>query len=315
MKQLIATTVLLTLIGCASAQDCNRSDNILYETYEYTPEQRSADFFFELLGLGPLYKQAIETRMRIQSHERDMAKRERERVSEIAIRQIVSILVAIDNPNSLYFKDATHLNALFVRSEEARAYLGGSFEAKPTGKKHEEDEIYSVRIFNPLTNEDIMTFNETAKGIIAWFYAHVSASIHSDATGKPFEWKTRDGQTSYSNEVKPDAYGIGDRFNTNQRNQQQGFGNSWDNKNIYMQPYEHNAYGPGIHSDSTGKPFEWKTQDGQKSRSKVKPDAYGLGVGMDEYGRPVKPSPWPSPLPNPYPNPYPNPFPNPWGQQ
>ena len=106
-----------------------------------------------------------------------------------------------------------------------------------------------------------------------------------------------------------------DRFNTNQRNQQQGFGHSWDNKNIYMQPYKHNAYGLGVHSDATGKPFEWKTQDGQKSRSKVKPDAYGLGVGMDEYGRPVKPSPCPSQLPNPYPSPIPNPFPNPWGQQ
>ena len=106
-----------------------------------------------------------------------------------------------------------------------------------------------------------------------------------------------------------------DRFNTNQRNQQQGFNRSWDNKNIYMQPYEDNAYGLGVHSDTTGKPFEWKTQDGQTSRSKIKPDAYGLGVGMDECGRPVKPSPWPNPLPSPYPSPYPSPFPNPWGQQ
>ena len=85
-----------------------------------------------------------------------------------------------------------------------------------------------------------------------------------------------------------------DRFNIKQQgNQQQGFGHSWDNKNIYMQPYKQNAYGPGVHSDATGKPFEWKTQDGQTSHSnKVKPDGYGLGVGMDEYGRPVKPSPW-----------------------
>ena len=80
--------------------------------------------------------------------------------------------------------------------------------------------------------------------------------------------------------------------NTGQRNQQQGFGHSWDNKDTYTQPYKHNTYGPGVHSDSTGKPFEWKTQDGQTSRSnKIKPNAYGLGVGMDEFGRPVKPSP------------------------
>lgn len=289
MKQLIATTVLLTLIGCASPQDCNRSDNILYETYEYTPEQRSADFFFELLGLGPVYKRAIETRMRIQS-------RERERVSKIAIKQIGRALAIINDPNSPHFKDLTLLNDVFAKSREAQLYLGGSFEAKPTGKKHKGDEIYSIRIFDPLTNEDIATFNATAKELIG-------------ATG--------DGQTSHSNEVEPD--GIGDRFNTNQRNQQQGFNRSWDNKNTYTQPYKHDAYGPGVHSDSTGKPFEWKTREGQTSRSKIKPDAYGLGVGMDECGRPVKPSPWPTPLTNPYPNPYPspipNPFPNPWGQQ
>lgn len=83
------------------------------------------------------------------------------------------------------------------------------------------------------------------------------------------------------------------RSDTRQHDQQQGFGNSWDNKNTYMQPYKPDAYGPGIHSDATGKPFQWKTQDGQTSHSsKVKPNAYGPGVGMDEYGRPVKPSPW-----------------------
>lgn len=78
---------------------------------------------------------------------------------------------------------------------------------------------------------------------------------------------------------------------TSRRDQQQGFDNSWDNKNTYMKPYNPDAYGPGVHSDATGKPFEWKTQDGQTSHSKkVKPDGYGLGVGRDEYGRPVKPS-------------------------
>ena len=75
------------------------------------------------------------------------------------------------------------------------------------------------------------------------------------------------------------------RSDTSQRDQQQGFAHSWN--------YEHDAYGPGVHSDATGKPFEWKTQDGQTSHSnKIESDAYGLGVGMDEYGRPVKPSPW-----------------------
>ena len=77
---------------------------------------------------------------------------------------------------------------------------------------------------------------------------------------------------------------------TNQYNQQSGFDNSWDNQNTYMTPYKKDAYGPDVHSDDTGKPFEWETQDGESSNSKkVKRDGYGLGVGMDEYGKPVKP--------------------------
>lgn len=79
----------------------------------------------------------------------------------------------------------------------------------------------------------------------------------------------------------------------NKNDRKQGYGTSWDNNNSYSKPYQHDAYGPGVHSDATGKPFEWETENGESSQSnKVKPDGYGLGVGMDEYGRPVKPSPW-----------------------
>ena len=75
--------------------------------------------------------------------------------------------------------------------------------------------------------------------------------------------------------------------------QGQGFSKSWDNNSTFMKPFKHNTFGLGIHSDATGKPFQWKTQDGQTSRSNdIKSDGYGLGVGMDGYGRPVKPSPW-----------------------
>jgi hypothetical protein len=265
VKQLIATTVLLALIGCASAQDYNRSDNDPQGNPEYTSGQFAADIFLCFLGLGSPFKGAIDMQKSIDTHEQNMAAKERERVSDIATRQLGGRLAAMNDPDSLYFKDATHLNDLFAASPEARAYLGGSYEATPTGRKSKAgDEIYAVRIFDPQTNEDIITFNETTKGIITWFDAQFLPSVHPDAT-------------SYSNEIKPE----------------QGFGHSWDNKNIYMQPYKHNAYGLGIHSDATGKPFEWKTQNGQTSHSnKVKPDAYGPGVGMDEYGRPVKPSPW-----------------------
>ena len=48
-----------------------------------------------------------------------------------------------------------------------------------------------------------------------------------------------------------------------------------------------NVYGPNIHSDGTGRAFEWRTRDGKGTNTRVKRDAYGLGVGMDAYGRPV----------------------------
>lgn len=61
-----------------------------------------------------------------------------------------------------------------------------------------------------------------------------------------------------------------------------------------LSPYKPNAYGPGINSDATGRPFVWKPEGAGPQTFdpflKVKPDAYGLGVSMDQYGRPVRPA-------------------------
>ncbi len=65
------------------------------------------------------------------------------------------------------------------------------------------------------------------------------------------------------------------------------------NANGFLEPYQPNAYGPGINSDSTGRPFTWQTLPGNgpaDPNSNVTPDAYGPGIGMDEYGRPVQPT-------------------------
>ena len=73
-----------------------------------------------------------------------------------------------------------------------------------------------------------------------------------------------------------------------------GFDHSWGNQDTFLRPYRKDAYGPGLHSDATGRPFRWRTKDGQlvPPGGRVRPDAYGLGVGMDQFGRPVKPEPW-----------------------
>lgn len=74
-----------------------------------------------------------------------------------------------------------------------------------------------------------------------------------------------------------------------------GFDKSWDQRDTFTRPYGQDKYGPGINSDATGKPFTWQTNDGQTvpPGGQVKPDGYGLGVGQDQFGRPVKPKTWP----------------------
>lgn len=62
----------------------------------------------------------------------------------------------------------------------------------------------------------------------------------------------------------------------------------------FLEPYQPNAYGPGINSDATGRPFIWQPLPGNgpaDPNSNVTPDAYGPGIGMDQYGRPVQARP------------------------
>lgn len=75
-------------------------------------------------------------------------------------------------------------------------------------------------------------------------------------------------------------------------NNQYGFGVSNDGM---LPPARKNAYGPGMDSDATGRPFYWVPKDqpsGAPSQPdptlRVKPNAYGPGTGSDQYGRPVE---------------------------
>lgn len=52
-------------------------------------------------------------------------------------------------------------------------------------------------------------------------------------------------------------------------------------------PINTDAYGPGLHSDATGRSFTYRTRDGQQTNGPVQQDGYGLGVHMDQFGRPV----------------------------
>jgi len=60
----------------------------------------------------------------------------------------------------------------------------------------------------------------------------------------------------------------------------------------FLSPMTPDAYGPGIHSDATDGPFKFNTFDGYDVRIfKVEPIAYGLGLEIDEFGRPVQAMP------------------------
>lgn len=50
-----------------------------------------------------------------------------------------------------------------------------------------------------------------------------------------------------------------------------------------------NAYGPGVHSDATGRPFTLQDNGGQKVQSGgVRMNGYGAGVHVDQFGRAVR---------------------------
>jgi hypothetical protein len=65
----------------------------------------------------------------------------------------------------------------------------------------------------------------------------------------------------------------------------------------FLAPITPNAYGPGVNSDATGRPFTDQPDFGGSGHPdptlKVTPNVYGPGVGMDQYGRPVRPKSWP----------------------
>lgn len=58
----------------------------------------------------------------------------------------------------------------------------------------------------------------------------------------------------------------------------------------FLGPATPNAYGPGINSDATGRPFIWRPDFGGPALGPIQPNAYGPGVGMDATGRPVRPA-------------------------
>ncbi|MDR3409506.1 MAG: hypothetical protein P4L87_00925 [Formivibrio sp.] len=59
----------------------------------------------------------------------------------------------------------------------------------------------------------------------------------------------------------------------------------------YGQAIQPNAYGLGMGADQNGRPQTYYLQDGQQLspifQGGVQQNAYGLGVGMDQFGRPV----------------------------
>ncbi|MDT3778183.1 hypothetical protein PJI16_11510 [Nitrospira sp. MA-1] len=99
---------------------------------------------------------------------------------------------------------------------------------------------------------------------------------------------------AFQSQAMPQSLASGSQANTpeSQGGMESGLFRSPEGQ-IYLGPIAPNAYGPGINSDATGRPFTYQPDFGGSGYPdptlKVKPNAYGPGVGMDQYGRPVRP--------------------------
>jgi hypothetical protein len=51
-----------------------------------------------------------------------------------------------------------------------------------------------------------------------------------------------------------------------------------------------NTIGPNVQQDAVGRPYRWRSinQPNSQVQGEVQRDAYGMGVGMDAAGRPVR---------------------------
>jgi len=72
-----------------------------------------------------------------------------------------------------------------------------------------------------------------------------------------------------------------------------GSGNSYNSSGTGLSgDYQSEAYGLGTNGDQYGRSFNWQYRDGSTVspifNNDVKPGAYGPGVGMDPFGRPVR---------------------------
>lgn len=122
--------------------------------------------------------------MDMETHKASMAANERERAGKIAIQKISGGLAWMNDNKSPRFGDPTVLNDIFKNSKEAQAFIGGGFHATPTEKIHEGNKIYSIRIFNPQTNEDIVTREQTAKDMINWFDGQLLPEYRAELRSK-----------------------------------------------------------------------------------------------------------------------------------
>jgi|CXWL01.1.fsa_nt_gi hypothetical protein len=95
---------------------------------------------------------------------------------------------------------------------------------------------------------------------------------------------------------------------SNQRDKASDFSETWSDQqqySVFQQPQQliptpggrallgpitPNAYGPGLNSDATGRPFLWQPDFGGPAMGPITPNAYGPGIGMDGTGRPVRPA-------------------------
>ena len=100
--------------------------------------------------------------------------------------------------------------------------------------------------------------------------------------------------SSASAQICCDTMGSGQQQQFGSQQQEQPGMIPTPNGGALFPPITKDAYGPGAHSDATGRPFYFTPPNGMTQTNpdptlQVDPHRYGLGKGGDQYGRPVEP--------------------------
>lgn len=138
--------------------------------YNYTGMQAVGDVAGQLLRVGRPFAEATKVNMGIESHERDMASKERIRSLGVATRQLGGIVARANPNNATIFQELNKVS-------EAEEFIGGQLRVTDTGETRKVDvegaekehPIYTFNVLDPKTGESINEIQATTAEAVDMF--------------------------------------------------------------------------------------------------------------------------------------------------